>query len=181
MHRPILLAAAASMTLAACAMNDDMSGQSAMSAGMPADMTPEERTAYVRMAASSDMYEIQSSQIALSKAQSPAVRGFAQMMVRDHSNTTEQLMAAARAAGIPPMTPQMMPMHADMVARLQAASAGASFDRLYAQQQLMAHQQALALHSNYAARGDTPALRAVAGAATPIVRGHLEMVQRWPR
>jgi putative membrane protein len=181
MHRSIFLAAAASITLAACAMNDDMSGPGATAAGMPADMTPEERTAYVRMAASSDMYEIQSSQIALSKAQNPAMRSFAEMMVRDHTNTTQQLMAAAQTSGMPPMAPQMMPMHADMVAKLQAASAGASFDRMYAQQQLMAHQQALALHSNYAARGDTPALRTVAGTATPIVRGHLEMVQRWPR
>ena len=178
MHRTIFLAAAASMALAACAANDTAMGGAA---GMSADMTPEERTAYVQMAASSDMYEIQSSQIALTKAQNPAIRSFAQMMVTDHTNTTQQLMAAAQAAGLPPMSPQMLPMHARMVAELQSASAGSSFDRLYATQQRLAHQQALALHSNYASRGDTPALRTVASTATPIVRGHLEMVQRWPR
>nr|WP_295373341.1 DUF4142 domain-containing protein [uncultured Sphingosinicella sp.] len=184
MYRSILLAAAASTSLAACAMNGDAGmggGQSGMSAGMAGGMTPTNRNGYVRMAASSDMYEIQSSQIALTKAQMPQVRQFAQMMVNDHTNTTQQLMAASRAAGLPPMAPMMMPMHARMVAQLQAAPGGAAFDRLYARQQLMAHQQALALHSNYAARGDTPALRAVASGATPIVRGHLQMVQRWPR
>lgn len=182
MSRSILLAAAASMSLAACAMNGeaDTGGQSGMSAGMSADMTPTNRTGYVQMAASSDMYEIQSSQIALAKAQNPAIRQFAQMMVTDHSNTSQQIMAAAQAAGLPPMAPQMLPMHAQMVAQLQGAST-ANFDRMYASQQLMAHQQALALHSNYAARGDTPALRAVAAAATPVVRTHLQMVQRWPR
>jgi putative membrane protein len=158
-----------------------MGGQSGMSAGMAGGMTPTNRGGYLQMAASSDMYEIQSSQIALTKARMPAVRQFAQMMINDHSNTTQQLMAASRSAGIPPMSPMMMPMHARMVAQLQGAPAGPAFDRLYARQQLMAHQQALALHSNYAARGDTPALRGVAGAATPIVRGHLQMVQRWPR
>jgi len=181
MNRLIFLAAAATMSLGACAMNGGMGGQTGMSAGMTGDMTPTDRTAYVQMAASSDMYEIQSSQIALTKGQNPAIRQFAQMMVRDHTNTTQQLMAAAQAAGVPPMSPQMMPMHAQMVAQLQASQGGASFDRLYASQQLMAHQQALALHSNYAARGDTPALRAVAAAATPVVRGHLQMAQRWPR
>jgi putative membrane protein len=183
MIRTLTLAAAASMSLAACAMNGetDMGGRSGMSAGMAADMTPNDRTGYVQMAASSDMYEIQSSQIALSKAQNPLVRQFAQMMVNDHTNTSQQLMAAAQAAGMPPMSPQMMPMHAEMVSQLQAAPGGASFDNLYARQQLTAHQQALALHSNYAARGDTPALRAVATAATPVVRTHLQMVQRWPR
>ena len=157
MHRSILLAAAASMALAACAMNDDMAGQTGMSSDMPmpADMTPEQASADVAMAASSDMSEIQSSQIAQSRAQNPAIRSFAQMMVRDHTNTTEQLRAAAQASGVSlPM--QMMPMHAQMVAQLQSAS-GADLDRMYARQQLMAHQQALALHSNYAARGDTPA------------------------
>jgi putative membrane protein len=185
MYRSILLAAA-SMSIAGCAMNgeagmDGTSGRSGTSAGMAGDMTPTNRTAYVQMAASSDMYEIQSSQIALSKAQNPLVRQFAQMMVTDHTNTTQQLMAASQAAGLPPMTPMMMPMHARMVSELQAAPGGASFDNLYARQQLMAHQQALALHSNYAARGDTPALRAVAANATPVVRRHLDLVRRWPR
>ena len=126
------------------------------------------------------MYEIQSSQLALSRAQNANIRSFAEMMVRDHTNTSQQLMAAATAAGMPAMTPRMMPMHADMLARLQARN-GADFDREYSRQQLMAHQSAVALHTNYAARGDTPSLRAVAAAAVPIVTQHLNMVRQWPR
>jgi putative membrane protein len=132
------------------------------------------------MAASSDMYEIQSSQMASSRAENGAMRSFAQMMITDHTSTTQQLMAAAQAAQLPPMTPRLLPMHADMLARLQARS-GADFDREYATQQLMAHEQALALHSNYAARGDTPALRAVASGAVPVVSRHRDMVRQWPR
>jgi putative membrane protein len=74
----------------------------------------------------------------------------------------------------------MLPLHVQMVARLQGRT-GADFDREYARQQLVAHQQALALHTNFAARGDTPALRAVAGAAVPVVTQHLNMVRQWPR
>jgi putative membrane protein len=180
--RSIIFAAAASATLlAGCNTMGMGAGASAdASARMSGDMTPENRTAYVEMAASSDMYEIQSSQIAMSRAQNPAMRNFAQMMISDHTNTSQQLMAAAQAAGLPPMTPRLLPMHAEMLSRLQSLS-GASFDREYSRQQLMAHQQALALHSNYASRGDTPALRVVAGSATPVVRRHLEMVRAWPR
>ena len=184
MRKMIFAAAASGMLLAGCStmMGDDGSAgtRGSMAAGMSGDMTPENRTAYVEMAASSDMYEIQSSQMASSRAQNPAMRSFAQMMITDHTNTSQQLMAAASAAGLPPMTPRLLPMHADMLARLQARS-GADFDREYGRQQLMAHQQALALHSNYSARGDTPALRVVAGAAVPIVTRHLEMVRQWPR
>ena len=184
MRKIVFAAAASGMLLAGCStmMGADGSAgaQGSMAAGMPGDMTPENRTAYVEMAASSDMYEIQSSQMASSRAQNPAMRSFAQMMISDHTNTSQQLMAAASAAGLPPMTPRLLPMHADMLARLQSRS-GADFDREYGRQQLMAHQQAVALHSNFAARGDTPALRVVAGAAVPIVTRHLDMVRQWPR
>jgi putative membrane protein len=162
--------------LAGCTANMGGTARTAMAG----DMTPENRTAYTEMAASSDLYEIQSSQLALSRAQNPAMRSFAEMMVRDHTNTSQQLMAAASASGMPPMTPRMLPMHAQMITRLQGLS-GAAFDREYSRQQLVAHEAALRLHSNYSARGDTPALRVVAGAAVPVVTQHLNMVRQWPR
>lgn len=180
MRSLIIAAAASGIMLAGCTANMDAGATAGAGAGMAADMTPENRTAYVEMAASSDMYEIQSSQMAASRAQNETMRNFAQMMIRDHTNTSQQLMAAATAAQLPPMTPRLLPMHADMLARLEART-GADFDREYGRQQLMAHEQALALHSNYAARGDTPALRVVAGSAVPVVRQHLEMVRAWPR
>ncbi len=173
MIRNLLLAAAASVSFTACSTMGDMGAP--MAAAMPLDAR-----GYTAMAASSDMYEIESSRLALQRSQNAQVRQFAQMMIQHHSNTTEQLMAAARAAGVmPPM--QMMPMHARMLQELQAAGTGMRFDATYGRQQRMAHEQALALHGNYAARGDTPALRTVAAAATPIVRSHLEMSANLPR
>jgi hypothetical protein len=47
---------------------------------MQADPTPEQRRPYVRMAAASDLYKIQSAQIALQKARLPEVRACAQML-----------------------------------------------------------------------------------------------------
>ena len=183
MRNLMIAAAASALMLGGCATMDagGSAGASASgSAAMPADMTPNSGSAYAQIAASSDMYEIQSSQLALSQAQNPALRSFAQMMVTDHTNTTQQLAAAATASGIGPPPAAMLPLHVQMVARLQGRT-GADFDREYARQQLVAHQQALALHTNFAARGDTPALRAVAGAAVPVVTQHLNMVRQWPR
>lgn len=170
MSRPFLLAAAAAMALSACAMNTGMSGEAAT------DLTPEGRDAYVEMAAASDMFEIQSSQLALTKAQRAEVRAFAQMMIDHHTGTSQQLMAAAQAAGVA-VAPQMTPAQMTMVSQLQGQG-GAGFDRLYMGQQVRAHRMALALHSNYASDGDTPALRTVAAAATPIVRQHLTRAQQ---
>jgi len=167
MTRSLIALAAAALAVGGCSTLDNMMDTGAV----PMDMTPENRAGYVQMAAASDMFEIQSSQIALTRAQHPAVRQFAQMMIDHHSQTTRQLMAAAQASGVAP-TPSLMPMQAQMIANLQQPS-GASFDRMYMMQQVQAHQMALALHSNYARDGDTPALRATASAAVPIITQHL--------
>lgn len=158
-----LIAALGGMSLSACAtMNPAM------------DMTPEAAPAFVAMAASSDMYEIESSRMALQRSQNAMTRMHAEMMIRDHTNTTTQLKAAAASAGIGvPM--QMLPIHAAMLDQLSRAS---NFDATYRSQQIMSHQQALALMDNYARRGDNPQLRGVAAAAVPIVRGHLDHLQR---
>ena len=185
MKKYIVLAAMSAVALGGCSSMmgaDAMADRGGMrtSAGMMADRTPTNRMAFVEMAASSDMFEIQSSQLAMSRAQTPAVRQFAEMMVRDHSQMSQQLMAAAMASGMPRMSPRMMPMHAEMLTRLQAMS-GAGFEAEYGRQQMMAHEMALALHSNYAARGDTPALRTVAAAAAPRVSQHLAMIRQYMR
>jgi putative membrane protein len=173
MFRPLLLAASASLALAACATDADVPAETAAATG---DMTPTQRGPYVEMAAASDLYEIQSGQLAQSRAQNAAVRDFGRMLVEHHTGTTQQLAAAATAAGTPP-TPDLMPMQAQMMSELQGAS-GAEFDRVFLRQQVQAHQMALALHRNYADNGDTPALRAVASAAVPIIQQHLDRARQ---
>jgi putative membrane protein len=174
MIRPLLLSAAASLALAACASTQaDMQADAAMARG---DMTPTQRGAYVEMAAASDLFEIQSGRMAAERGQSAAVRSFGSMLVNHHQQTTAQLSAAAMASGTMP-TPDLMPMQAQMMAELRAAS-GANFDRVFVRQQVQAHEMALALHTNYASNGDTPALRAVAASAAPVVRQHLDQARR---
>lgn len=60
--------------------------------------------------------------------------------------------------------------------RLRSAPAG-SFDRMYHQEQMMAHQQALNLHRTHAARGDSQVLRAMAARAVPVIQMHLNELQ----
>lgn len=125
---------------------------------------------YVRLAASSDAYEIESSRLALQRSRDPWTRAHAALMIRDHGYTSAQLASAAAEQGI--VVPAgMMPMQAAMMRTLEGS---ASFDATYRQQQIEAHRQALALHDRYARRGDRPALRGVAAVAVPIVRSHLD-------
>jgi putative membrane protein len=131
---------------------------------------------YTRMAASSDQFEIQSGQLALQMSQNPAVRQFAQMLIEHHQQTTAQLASAAQSAGLPVPPPAMTGAHAQLLANLRGAPMG-SFDMAFRDAQIQAHQEALGLHQNYAANGDIPALRTVAGAAVPVIQQHLNMAQ----
>jgi len=168
--RATLLAAAAALALAGC---QSMAGESAMpmAAG---DMTPTQASPYVMMAVASDLYEIQSSRLALQRSQRADVRQFAQMMIDHHSRTTQQLWAAAQASGIVRTHEWMLPPpKQQMIAALQQRS-GAGFDSLYLQQQVQAHGMALALHRSYAQSGDRAPLRQFAATAVPVVAQHLQ-------
>ena len=132
---------------------------------------------YLAQAASSDMFEIQSGQLALQASQNPAVRNFANMIIRDHTNSTQMLMAAAQSVHIPPPPPAMLPAQQAMLDQLQQAGTGYNFDNVFRQEQIQAHEAALALHQGYAQGGDVPALRATAGQIVPVVQGHLAQAQ----
>ena len=183
--KPMLLAAAATaaLTLAACSEPADTADDTAADT-LPADpaptaeaaLTPTVATEYIAAAGAGDMYEIESSRLALEKTEDEAVRTFAQMMVDDHTGTTEQITSAAEAAGITPGAPALTPMQQGMIDELTALS-GADFDRAYIRQQLEAHRAALGLHRNYSQSGDTEELREVATAAVPIVEGHITQLE----
>jgi putative membrane protein len=134
---------------------------------------------YVAKAGAADLYEIQSSQLAVQRANRPQVRAFAQMLVADHTRSTQMVTDAARADGLSPPPPMLEPAQRTMIRQLERARPR-DFDRTYLNQQVIAHQQALMLHRNEA-RGGTGALRRVAGDAVPIVRRHLDEARRLSR
>ncbi len=169
----LLLACASAFALAACSATT-MGGDGP--AEMAADATPSDALGYVSMAGSSDLYEIESSRLALQRGSSAGVRQFAQMMIDHHTMTTQQVMQAARAAGMSPPPPTLLPPHRALLDELQPAN-GSDFDRMYLRQQRMAHRMALALHQNYARSGDTAQLRQTAATAVPIIQRHIDALK----
>ena len=175
----LLLVLAASTALAACntTTNDNMAPPADAAAVAVDPNSPLFHPTYMTMSASSDQFEIQSSQLALQASQSQAVRSFANLMIAHHQATTQNLVAAAQGAGLTPPPPTLLPMHQQMLDQLRAAGTGANFDAAYKQAQIMSHQSALELQTNYAGGGDVPALRQVAAATAPVVQQHLGSAQ----
>lgn len=168
------LLAASALSVAGC-----MTPMDDRSAVAEDPMSPLMAPGYIQMAASSDMFEIESSGLALQASRNPAVRSFAQMMINDHSRTSSEMMDAARQIGLDAPPPRMLPHHAEMLERLRAAQP-MEFDRAYKAEQIAAHEEALTLHRNYADRGDAPPFRALAARAVPIVEMHYEHARNLP-
>jgi putative membrane protein len=173
--KAILVAVATATLLAGCASNSGSAGP----ATATDPMSPLSAPGYMRMAASSDMFEIESSRIALVNSQSPQVRSFAQMMIDHHTRTTQDLTTVATQARFAPPPPQMLPPQMAALDRVRAAPPG-DFDTVYKREQIAGHQEALSLHRSYGAQGDTAALRDFANRTVPIIESHLAQAQNLP-
>jgi putative membrane protein len=137
---------------------------------------------FMMEAAQSDAFETQSSRLAVERAQSPAIKTYAQKMIGDHGKTSAAMMrlrGETTASTGAMQQPAAMPLdarRAEMLRELQA-SQGAAFDQRYAQQQVMAHQEAVALFQGYAQNGTDQNLRAFARETLPTLQQHLRDAQ----
>jgi putative membrane protein len=132
---------------------------------------------FVNAAAISDMYEVTAGKLAVQRAQSQAVKDFAQEMVDAHTKTTATLKGVLAANNIT-LTP---PAHVDdrrqgMLDNLRGASA-ADFDHRYIVQQIAAHQEADILFRGYAKDGDNAAVKKFAATTDTAIRAHLAMAK----
>lgn len=130
-------------------------------------------TEFAAAAAASDLFEIESSKMAQAQAQSPDVKMFASMLVKDHTSSTAELKSIASKENIVLSPPTLAP---DMQSKIDALknAKGAAFDTLYLTQQVPAHEAALKLHQGYAQSGDNASLKAFASKTSTVVSKHLD-------
>lgn len=171
------------LALAACGRAEAPSNTSADMAN-PAQPTPTAARpagtatpTYLANAGAGDLFEIESSRAILNSTKNADIKSFAQMMIDQHSKSTEKVKAAARAAGLSVPPPQLNAEQKGLLSGIKGASGDAA-DRAYLEAQRSAHAQALALHQGYAATGDTPSLKKAAGEIAPVVQQHIEMLQK---
>ena len=168
----ILLAAVASAALLGTPALAQTSDNSATTMADLKNLTASD---FVAMAASSDMFEIESSQSAETKASSADVKEFAEHMIADHSKSSEKLMDAAKDAGVTPPT-AMLAKHAAKLTEVTTLE-GDKFDAAYVDAQVTAHEEAVALFTAYSENGDNAELKAFAAETLPVLKEHLEDVQ----
>jgi len=131
---------------------------------------------FVTQAAQSDMFEIQSSKMALNSAD-PATKDFAQQMIADHTKTTAELKAAVGKGQAHATLPtDMSSTQQGMMTKLKDLR-GADFDKQYHSDQVTAHKDAVSLFQRYGKGGDDAGLKQWAATTAPALERHLQMAQ----
>ena len=131
---------------------------------------------FVGGAANGDMYEIESSKLALQKATNPQLKQYAQRMIDEHTKTSADLKAAAGSVEGVVIPTKMDERRQGMVDNLRQAPAN-GFDAVYIAQQTASHQENVELHQTYADAGDNPALKALAAKHLPMITQHLQQIR----
>jgi putative membrane protein len=149
----------------------NMGGNTAM-----ADATSD--PGFANAVAASDMFEIQSSKMALETSKTPAVKSFAQMMVDEHTKSSSELktLASGMKPALP-LTPALMPDQQSMLDGLKGRT-GADFDRAYLAAQRTGHSKTLATMNAYVAAAKPGALKDFASKGTGMVQKHLNMLDK---
>lgn len=133
---------------------------------------------FVQTAAHGDLFEINAAKVALDKSKSDSVKDFAQMMVDDHTASTEKLKAAVAKSNVKVTIPTSLDKkHSDMLNKLKQSSAS-SFDQTYLRSQVAAHREMLNVLTNYSQTGDNAELKQFASDASTVVQKHLSALQQ---
>lgn len=132
---------------------------------------------FVLTVAIANKFEVIEGQLALAQANDPALKEFAQIMVKDHTAALEELKSAARAGGIDlPADIAPDPTHQAKINAIKNRR-GADFDQAYRTDQVQGHQQAVAMLDTYAQTGGNASLRGWAAKAVMVVRRHQQLLQ----
>lgn len=144
-----------------------------------ANAQEDETQEFVQQATVSNKFEIASSELALERAQNPAVRQFAQHMIEDHGKAAKELQAAVGKSELGVgMRDTLDDKHAKLMQELGDAQ-GKEFDRKYVEMQIAAHEDAVDLFEDYIDDDDASAtVRQFAKKTLPVLKEHDRQIEQ---
>jgi putative membrane protein len=144
--------------------------------GIPAPhQTNNQDRLFAQLAASGGLAEIELGRLASGNAKADAVKQFAEMMIRDHSDANAKLKDLADAAKIP-IPDKLDSEHAVTRDRLQKLKDDA-FDIAYIKAQIVDHQKTAQLLAWEISMGEDGDIQRLAASLLPVVLDHLRRAQ----
>lgn len=173
----------ATALLAATVLASPVAAKEILGMGTP------DATQFRAKATASDAFEVLSSRIAKTHATDPDLKMFAEMMIADHTKSTNDLIALggiSKASLETKMNPGsdgkfvandlIDSDHANELNSLNSKS-NDDFNKTYIADQVKGHENAVALLEDYAKNGDNPRLKEFANKILPTVKEHLAKAQ----
>lgn len=131
---------------------------------------------FVLEAATSDMFEIESSKLALERSDAPT-KTFAQQMIDDHQKTSSEMKQLVDEGKVKVALPTAMtPAQQEMLDKLKGLQ-GTDFTEQYHSDQVSAHKDAVDLFKRYGDEGENADLKAWAAKTHPALEHHLMMAE----
>lgn len=129
---------------------------------------------FLIMASIGNLQEVNAGKMAAEKAQNADVKAFGQMMVKDHGEAEQKLLALAKQRNIqlPSAAMDTPPQDLNM-----KKLSGNDFDRKFLHAMASGHGSTVQMFQNYATTGKDPMVKAFAAQMLPTLKMHLESVK----
>lgn len=150
-----------------------------MAPAVQSGIMPTSTDKFVKKAAISNQFEIDSSKLALERSQNAEVRKLAQQMIDDHTKAGADFKAALVAGKVDQaLVPTGLDKkHQRIMENLREEDAE-DFDDEYVDAQERAHRKAVNLFEDYAKDGDNAALKDFAAKTLPTLKQHKDHVDK---
>lgn len=123
-----------------------------------------------------DQDEVRIGKLAQGKATSVDAKAYADMLVKDHGDHDEQVMAIAKAANITLTAPQSPA--GDDPATVLGPLSGAEFDRKFGELMTKGHQEAIQTVEAVQSKLTNAEVKLLVEKTLPVLRHHLEMARK---
>ncbi len=125
---------------------------------------------FIAKASASNLFEIETSQVALNVSKNTAVRSFAEQMVTDHGKAGTKMEEALAKDHL--SAPKALDAYHQAKLDHLKGQTGPAFDQEYISLQKEAHADAVMLFTDYSATGDDARLKAFATKTLPTLKMH---------
>jgi putative membrane protein len=131
---------------------------------------------FLKQAAQNGLAEVESSKLALTKAQNQQVKSYAQQMVDDHTKANEELKSLAQAKGVEVPNEPSVAQRGKM--KLLEKSDADKFDQRYVEQMgVDAHQDNIKLFQKASKDAHDADVKSYASKTLPKLQEHLKLAQ----
>ncbi|CAN5623737.1 hypothetical protein BH10ACI3_BH10ACI3_16410 [soil metagenome] len=139
-----------------------------------AKMTTDKPEDFLKSAAQGGQAEVELGKLVATKAASPEVKKFGQMMIADHTKANTELKALAAKKSV--AIPADLGSHQSTIDRLGKLS-GADFDKAYVDDMVSDHEGDVAEFERQAANSPDADVKAFAAKTLPVLKKHLEAIK----